>query len=244
MPTTRLPITYRVNGQTYRAVVQTADGLKTPDGTALTGVNVTLRPAFAPAPDTECNGETGDGGECGLSANWGRDTPVKTNPGRCWYHKDQPLPPDSGSDSDSGSDTDSGTDTGSGGDSDETGTAEEHLIVLTGTRAGANYTLSVDGTLTKSDEVGSKNAADELDGATVSGSVYGGQDAFVFTGSITEFTVDGELSRVTIDGTAVATDAVTDWPPDDTTTDDTSSTEGYGAEWGDDGYGTPTEGDA
>jgi len=42
-------------------------------------------------PDQDCNGETSDGSLCGLTANWGREDPVETNPGRCRYHKDQDV---------------------------------------------------------------------------------------------------------------------------------------------------------
>lgn len=42
-------------------------------------------------PDEHCNGTNDDGELCGLSANWGRDEPIEQNPGRCRYHKDEPI---------------------------------------------------------------------------------------------------------------------------------------------------------
>jgi hypothetical protein len=57
--------------------------------------------------------------------------------------------------------------------------------------AWSRYEFVVDGTVEKTDEWGSVNDHDEINGSTVSGSVYGGSDAYRYSGSVTEFKARG-----------------------------------------------------
>lgn len=60
-----------------------------------------------------------------------------------------------------------------------------------GTPRWSRYEFVVDGTVEKTDEWGSINDHDEINGSTVSGAVYDGVDAYRYSGSVTEFKVRG-----------------------------------------------------
>ncbi|KTG10994.1 hypothetical protein AUR64_07455 [Haloprofundus marisrubri] len=81
------------------------------------------------------------------------------------------------------------------------------VLTITG---NGEYTFAVDGTVEKTTLTGgadvppaSLNAADSVDGGSVSGSVFGGTDAYVVDGAVTEFDLGSGLTGY-LDGSAYA----------------------------------------
>ncbi|MDQ2052046.1 hypothetical protein RBH26_16335 [Natronolimnohabitans sp. A-GB9] len=81
----------------------------------------------------------------------------------------------------------------------------EHTILIdgVGTAGGTRYEFTVSGAVEKSNEHGATiDEADVIDSGTVTGSVAGWRDAFLFDGDLEELTVDGN-ARVYVDGEEV-----------------------------------------
>ncbi len=68
-----------------------------------------------------------------------------------------------------------------------------NLVVIVGTGASwkSQYEFTVDGEVEKTDEAGSIDERDEIAGTSVSGAVDGGVDAYRYSGSVTNFRLDG-----------------------------------------------------
>jgi hypothetical protein len=126
------------------------------------------------------------------------------------YLNDQKVDPSSlGSDDpngdQSGGDAGGSTGDGSGGSSDSpTDQPETHLLVVHGNKGKCSYEFTASGAVEKTtDGDATIDSSDSVDGSSVSGSVWGGRDAYRVEGSITEFRfVDGEATLY-LDGEAV-----------------------------------------
>lgn len=66
-----------------------------------------------------------------------------------------------------------------------------HTLVVDGTGTETVYSFTVSGEIEKHDSIGSKNAQDVIDGATVEGSVSGGVDAYRFSGNLVGVDMSG-----------------------------------------------------
>lgn len=71
-----------------------------------------------------------------------------------------------------------------------------NLLVIVGSEGETSYELTVDGDLPKSDEQGATvDPEDSVDGSSATGAVAGnGADAYRFSGSITDITLDGDAT--------------------------------------------------
>lgn len=71
-----------------------------------------------------------------------------------------------------------------------------NLLVIVGSEGETSYELAVDGDLQKSDEQGATvDPEDSVDGSSATGAVAGnGADAYRFSGSITDITLDGDAT--------------------------------------------------
>ncbi|KTG07836.1 hypothetical protein AUR64_02055 [Haloprofundus marisrubri] len=105
---------------------------------------------------------------------------------------------------DDGSTDDGSTDDGSADDGrGETGGEEDverdpdhpHLLVINGPDNGVtNYAVAVTGDIKHTEIVGTTDSEDEVNGNKASGAVAGGIDAYLFSGSITQFNLSGSAS--------------------------------------------------
>lgn len=79
-----------------------------------------------------------------------------------------------------------------------------NMIIVDGTGADewSTYQISVSGELRKSPKLGSLQPNDTVSGSTASGQVYGGKDAYRFSGDLTEVSVSGpaEINYIDADG--------------------------------------------
>nr|WP_233340430.1 hypothetical protein [Haloprofundus sp. MHR1] len=110
----------------------------------------------------------------------------------------------SGDDStDDGSEDDSSGDDSTDDGRGDTGGEEEverdsdypHLLVINGPDEGVtNYSVAVTGDIKHTDTVGTVDPEDEVNGNKASGAVAGGIDAYLFSGSITQFNLSGSAS--------------------------------------------------
>ena len=82
-----------------------------------------------------------------------------------------------------------------------------NTLTIVGNGEYATYELSVDGDL--AGQAGTLNTRDEVSGTTATGGVGGGSDAYEFSGSITDFTLDGRAA-VYLNGTPVDPDTLGD----------------------------------
>lgn len=79
-------------------------------------------------------------------------------------------------------------------------------IVIDGSirpNVGSSYSFTVSGDVEKNDKLGSVQSNDSISGSEVSGSIWGGKDAFNFSGEITSLTVDGNTT-VSVGGVSSA----------------------------------------
>ena len=90
---------------------------------------------------------------------------------------------------------------------DSSGPSYDHLVEIDGANVSelTTYSITVSDGIEKSDEVGTTNSRDTVDGTTASGIVLGGIDAYAFAGELTDtaFTGDVQGLVVRVDGVEV-----------------------------------------
>lgn len=89
-----------------------------------------------------------------------------------------------------------GSSGGSGGGSGGGSTDLTNYVVIDGSVHGvrAHYSFEVTGDVEKDAERGSIQSNDRIDGTTVNGTVYGGVDAYRYSGSVTNFDTDDAVA--------------------------------------------------
>jgi len=71
-----------------------------------------------------------------------------------------------------------------------------NIVTIQGANERANYEFTVSGDVEPNPDVGSFNDYDTIDGSTVTGRVWGGDDSYLFSGEITDCSLSGDATVV------------------------------------------------
>ncbi len=90
-----------------------------------------------------------------------------------------------------------------GGSGSSTESTLDRTLTIDGSNADwTDYEVTVSGDIENNAEIGSFNDSDQIDGSTATGFVNGGVDGYLFSGEITDATVDGNAT-ILVDGEEV-----------------------------------------